>query len=114
MWWVAELTSTRGHTVQDGRYLDGVAVLDEPDRACVLCGKRPVRHVRQGVEMWDDVCIDDLRPELPLVVYDACCGHGDSTAARIRFLGDERDFEFKGEQALVAMRDLGGEPCPAT
>lgn len=113
MRWVAELTSSRGHEVQEGRYLDGVSVMDEPDRACVRCGRRPSRHVRQGTVMWDDACIDDLQPGLPLVVADACCGHGDVAAAKLRILGDPHDVEYKGGAALFVMRQLGGDPCPA-
>ena len=113
-WWLGELKRTRGHVLRDHRYADGVSVMDEPYRACVHCGRQPIPHIRQGMRMWDDACIDDLRTELPFLVYDACCGHGDSGAARIRILGDAADLDYKGVEALSVMRQLGGSPCPET
>ena len=69
----------RGHDVESLghgklRYLDtGNYVEDEGERPCKLCNRMPT-------DKGHDVCIANL----PGVDY-ACCGHGDTTLAYVKF-----------------------------
>lgn len=71
----------RGHTItclvgDVWRYDDGIAVQDDPYRACGHCtmASRPDGH---------DPCLGRLRGG----VINACCGHGEVGGAYVQFVG---------------------------
>lgn len=71
-------------------------VSDEPDRACGHCG---LANTPEGY----DGCIGEVPGAL-----NACCGHGDDSAAYVQLA----EREARGADALVVIRCLGGPRVP--
>lgn len=93
------MTLYRGHEVKcDGmvwRYLDGVPVPEDKDRACGFC---KMENTPEG----HDGCLGTL-----IGVRNACCGHGDDMSSYVQFTNLTR---LDGEEAQKWFKKLGRGP----